>query len=77
MSPDHARLTLDDVPSLLTVGEAAAATRLSPEVIRAAILRGDLEAFIPLGRDPAHAGRGLGYRIHRKALESWFFRGLL
>lgn len=77
--PDRT-LTLDDIPEIVTVAEAAAAVRMSQAVLKAAIRRGELEAFIPgIGTwksNPTgvkHAGRGRTYRIHRKALARWYF----
>lgn len=67
-------LTLDNIPELVTVSEAAAATRLSPPLIKAAIRRGDLSAFLPGGpRNVKSPGRGMGYRIRRADLQAWYF----
>lgn len=67
-------LTLDNVPELVTLREAAAATRLSVEVVRAAIRNGSLPAFMPGGpRNPKAPGRGMGYRIRKGDLQRWYF----
>lgn len=67
-------LTLDNIPDLVTVSEAAAATRLSSDLIKAAIRRGDLPAFLPGGkRDVRSPGRGMGYRITKADLQAWYF----
>lgn len=65
--------TLANLGDLVTLKEAAEATRLSERTIRSAIARGDLAAFIPGNRDKRWPGRGLGYRIKKTDLETWFF----
>ena len=65
-------LTLEDLPLVMTAGEAATAVEVHVETIRRAIRQGNLEAFIPRGRDTAHAGRGQGYRITRESLARWY-----
>ena len=67
-------LSLDDLPALMTLAEAAKAVEMSVPVVRKAIRRGELEAFIPRGREPLRAGRGQGYRITRDALTRYYFR---
>lgn len=64
--------TLDDIAGILTIAEAAAVCRVSPDNIRQAIRDGKLLAFIPGGKDKNHAGRS-GYRIHKADLQAWFF----
>lgn len=64
---------LSDIPELMSIKEAAAAVHLSSLTIRNAIRSGALAATIIAGRDPRKAGRGLGYRIHRDALQRWYF----
>lgn len=66
-------VTLEGLGELVTLQEAARATRLSERTIRSAIKRDELEAFIPGGRDPRKPGRGMGYRIKRSDLQRWFF----
>lgn len=66
-------LTLENLGDLVTLREAAVATRLSPTTIRAAIKAGHLPAFIPGKRDPRKTGRGMGYRMMKSDLEAWFF----
>ncbi len=62
------------LPEHLTLAEAAAAVEMTVPTLRKAIKAGELEAFIPRGRDPLHAGRGQGYRITREALTRYYFR---
>lgn len=70
-------LTLDNIGELVTIREAAAATRLSEKTIRHAIVSEALRAFIPgKPRSPLRAGRGNGYRIHRADLQQWFFAAM-
>lgn len=69
-------LTLDDLPELMTLREAAEAVRMGVPALRAAVKAGDLPAFIPRGRDPLKAGRGQGYRIRREDLQKWYFRSM-
>lgn len=68
------KLTLEDLPDLMTLAEASAAIEMSIPTMRVAIKRGELEAFIPRGREPLRAGRGQGYRITRDALTRFYFR---
>jgi excisionase family DNA binding protein len=68
--------TLEDLPELMSLSEAAEAVRMSVGAIRMAVKSGDLPAFIPRGRDPMRAGRGQGYRIRREDLQKWYFRSL-
>jgi len=65
-------LRLEDLPELMTLAEAAKVVEMHHRTLRRAIIRGELEAFIPRGRDPLRAGRGHGYRITREALASWY-----
>lgn len=65
--------TLGNLGDLVTLKEAAEATRLSSKTIRAAITRGALPAFIPGNRNKRTPGRGMGYRIKKADLQSWFF----
>ena len=58
---------------ILDVRQAARLTAVSPQTIQRAIRSGELVAFIPRGRDPAHTGPGLGYRIERLALIAWYW----
>jgi hypothetical protein len=67
------RRTLEDIPELMTLKEAAAAVEMTELTLRTAIKRGELEAFIPRGRDASRAGRGQGYRITREALRAYYF----
>lgn len=57
----------------LDIKSAAAAIRATTWVVRSAIHDGRLKAWIPGGRDPIHAGRGLGYRIKKQDLHDWWF----
>lgn len=68
-----AALTLENIGEILTVAEAAAATKLSVIIIRNAILSGELKGFIPGNRDRRWPGRGMGYRVQKAALQAWFF----
>jgi len=58
---------------IMDVRQAATLVAVSPQTIQRAIRGGELVAFIPRGRDPAHTGPGLGYRIHRQALAAWYW----
>lgn len=64
---------LDIAEDVLNIPQAAAATRMSEYTIRQAIVRKELPAWIPGGRPPGASGRGVGYRIKKKDLESWYF----
>lgn len=66
-------IDLSLIPDLVSIKEAAEATRLSELTIRNAIRSGELEAHVIAGRDPRKAGRGLGYRIRRDHLQAWYF----
>lgn len=66
-------LTLDNLPDLMDLTEAAEKVNMNPATLRKAIRDGELEASIPRGREPARAGRSQGYRITREALQSWYF----
>lgn len=65
--------TFADLEEVLTIKEAAAKVRLSDQTIRKAITSGELEAFTVGGRDPIRSGRGLGYRILARNLQTWYF----
>lgn len=65
--------TTEDGDPELTVLEAAKLMNLHHRTIRNAIRAGELEAFIPRGKDPRRTGRGLGYRIRQSRLQTWFF----
>jgi len=67
------KLTLEDLPEIMTLVEAAARVEMQPLTLRKEIKVGSLEAFIPRGREPLRAGRGQGYRITREALQRWYF----
>ena len=67
-------LRLEDLPDLLTLREASVATGFTVATLRTAIKNGELEAFIPRGREPLRAGPGQGYRITREALTRYYFR---
>lgn len=73
MAPDKAAFSL--LPDDLTLKEAAAAVEMTEPTLRKAIKEGELEAYIPRGRDPLRAGRGQGYRIKRVNLQAWYFAG--
>lgn len=66
---------LEGLADILTLDEAAHAVHLSEDTLRRAIKSGELHAFIPRGRTPARAGRGMGYRIFRRELSRWYFGG--
>lgn len=72
--PARPDLTLDDLPELMTLAQAAAAVRMNEHSLRVAIKAGELAAFIPRGRDPLRSGRGQGYRIRREDLQRWYFK---
>lgn len=65
-------LTLEELPELMDLGEAANQVSMSVQSLRNAIRAGELAAFIPRGREPLRAGPGQGYRITREALASWY-----
>jgi hypothetical protein len=67
------RAEIEGLEDVFDIPTAAAAARVTPYVIRQAILAGELPAFIPGGRDPRRAGRGRGYRILKPALKAWLF----
>lgn len=67
-----AQARTDFADGLYSIVDAARACNLNPAVIRRAIKRGDLPAFLIGGRDPAHAGAGLGYRMKITDVERWF-----
>lgn len=72
--PKARKVTLDElVEDLYDLAGAAKAVQMSVPTLRTAIRRGELEAFIPRGKDPLRAGPGHGYRITRQALASWYF----
>ena len=71
--PDVTRDSLDSVADHLTIPEAAKLLRLGQDTIRLAITSGQLPAFIPGGREPRRAGRGVGYRIRKEDLQRWYF----
>lgn len=62
-----------DAPEVFTIKEAAALMKVNERTIRDAVRSKELEASIVGGRNPRQAGRGLGYRITRQALQDWFF----
>lgn len=66
-------LSFEDLPALLSLREAALAVKMTVPTLRKAIKRGELDAFIPRGRDPLRAGPRLGYRIKREKLAEWYF----
>lgn len=68
------KLSLDDLPTIMTLAEAAQAVEMKVPTLRVAIKRGELDAFIPRGREPLRAGPGQGYRITREALTRYYFR---
>lgn len=68
-----AKLTLEGIPELMTLAEAAAMVEMTITAVRMAIKRGELKAFIPRGRPPLRAGRGQGYRITRESLQAYYF----
>lgn len=72
MTKPPERLSLEDLPDMLTVPEAAKATRLNAESIRRAIRRGELEAIGRAGKRGKNLGN-YGYRIHKATLEAWYF----
>lgn len=65
--------TFDDLDEVLSISQAAAKVRLSNATIRKAITSGELAAFTVGGREPRRAGRGLGYRILARHLQTWYF----
>lgn len=67
------KLTLEDLPEIMTLVEAAAAVEMTSVTLRKAIKTGELEAFIPRDRPPLRAGRGQGYRITRESLQRYYF----
>lgn len=67
-------LTLDDLPDVLTLAQAAQAVSMTEATLRKSIKDGSLRAFLPRGvTEPLRAGRGQGYRIEKSALEAWYF----
>lgn len=63
-----ATMTLDDLEhEALRVGEAARAVTLDKKTVLTAIHDGKLPAFWPGGNSM------LGFRVHRKDLEAWYF----
>lgn len=62
-----------DAPETFSITEAARLLGLTPQTIRKAIRKGEIEAFIIGNREPLKSGRGMGYRITRAALQSWYF----
>lgn len=73
LTADDIRARLELVADLLSVSEAAEVVLVSTQTIRAAIRKGELEAFIPRGRQPKKAGPGMGYRIAKSDLQAWYF----
>ncbi len=73
MSKDPTVEELEGLADILTLDEAAHAVHLSDDTLRRAIREGELKAFIPRGRKPSKAGRGMGYRIFRRELKRWYF----
>lgn len=69
-----AELSIDDLPEIMTLADAAQRVGMSVTTLRKEIKAGALVAFIPRGREPLRAGPGLGYRITKQALTSWYFR---
>jgi hypothetical protein len=67
-----AQARTDFADGLYSIVDAARACNLKPQVIRAAIKRGDLPAFLIGGRQPSQAGAGLGYRMKIADVERWF-----
>lgn len=65
--------SLEDLPEHMTLAEAAERVEMRVPTLRKAIKAGELEAYIPRGRDPLRAGPGQGYRITKAALTRWFF----
>lgn len=68
------QLDLADLPDLMTLQELSVRLEMSVPTLRKAIKSGELEAFIPRGREPLRAGRGMGYRITREAATRYYFR---
>jgi hypothetical protein len=56
---------IEALPESLTLAEAAAALRVSEDVLYVAIRSKEPPAFIPRGRDSLRGGGSMGYRIHR------------
>jgi len=67
--------SIDEAQTALTVPEAARRVGVHEDTIRSAIKKGDLPAFLPMGKEPGKGGRGGGYRIMPAALERWYLGG--
>lgn len=68
-------LKLDDLPDVMDATAAAAAVHVHRETILRHIKSGALPAFMPMGKTTRSPGRGMGYRIHRRDLQRWYFGG--
>lgn len=68
-----AGLTLDDLPAIMDLDDAAARVLMEKTTLRRAIKAGELQAFVPRGKTPGRTGRGQGYRITAAALQAWYF----
>lgn len=66
-------LKLEDLPDVLDVTAAAAAVHVNRETLMRHIKSGALAAFTPMGKTNRSPGRGMGYRIHRRDLQRWYF----
>lgn len=62
-------VTLEGLPDVVTIKQAAVALHLGSDAIRNAITRGDLDAFTAGG---LLNGRGMGYRIVKAELVRWY-----
>ncbi|HEY6056999.1 MAG TPA: helix-turn-helix domain-containing protein [Candidatus Limnocylindrales bacterium] len=71
--PTDLPVTFNELGDVLTLLEAATAAGCSEWTVRRAIRQGELPAFIPRGRVPLRAGKGMGYRIRKQDLIEWYF----
>lgn len=69
--PREARLVLDR--EVYTLKEAHVALGVGVKVLRTAIQKKELPAFLPGNRTVTAPGRGMGYRIHAADLSRWYF----
>lgn len=75
MRETNLELKLEDLPDVMDVTTAAAAVHVNRETILRHIKTGALASFMPMGKTNRSPGRGMGYRIHRRDLQRWYFGG--